>query len=87
MMDDFATAWSVATWATAGCSWRRIPSSPAAVGPGTPGSSETAAVGFATHAGEGVQSGWVKSRICPSVVGEMAAPAGGVFTLSVMITA
>src|SRR5512137_3109538 len=75
-MSVTSTAWSVFTWATAGLSRSRMPSRSAACGPETPAISDTAAVGLVTQAGEGVQMGWLKRRICPRVVLEMARPAG-----------
>ena len=57
-----------------------------ACGPETPGISDTAVPGAVAQAGEGVQSGWVKSSICPRVVLESGSPSGSV-TLLVTMTA
>ncbi len=85
-MSALAIPWSVATWLTTGWSRSRMPSRSEASGPETPASSEVAVVGEAAQAGEGVQSGWVKSSICPRVVLESGFPSGSV-TLLVTMTA
>jgi hypothetical protein len=77
---------SVASWAITGFRPSRIASRPEACGPGMPGSFEVAVLGLAAQAGEGVQSGFAKSSIWPSVVFEIGSPAA-LFTRCVTITA